>query len=234
MSGFTFKQFHINQDRCAMKVGTDGILLGSWANAAMATQILDLGSGTGLIPLMLAQRNRTAQISGVELDEPAFLQAKENIEQSIFADQICLYHQNIAEFAQKCGKKFDLITANPPYFAQGCDCRDPQRDLARYTRLSHLQWLRTAESLLTEQGKICFVLPFTVGELLKTQLKHTALFCVKQCNVITKIGKVPQRVLLEFARQYCALDLSELVIYNEQNQYTDEFVTLTKDFYLKF
>lgn len=232
-NGFTFKQFHIHHDRCAMKVGTDGILLGAWADISQAKRILDLGTGTGLIALMLAQRSaEDCQISAVELDQVAFLQAQENIQQSKWANKIHLYSQNIADFCTNTMDKFDLIVANPPYFPQGIDCSSKQRNLARYTEnLTHLDWLDLASQCVSAQGKISFVLPFEAGE---TLLKHTALPCVKRCEVITKIGKDPQRLLLTFALQTAPLEQSQLIIYDENNQYHSDFVALTRDFYLKF
>ena len=234
--GFTFKQFHINHDRCAMKVGTDGILLGAWADIAQAERILDLGTGTGLIALMLAQRSKAnAQIVGVEIDSQAAEQARENVANSPWANRIQIEQQDIVDFVQKCGEKlirFDLIVANPPYFTPGIDCRTHERNRARYiSHLSHLDWLNMAERCLSENGCIHFVLPLGEGEML---IKSTALYCVRRCNVITKRGKTAHRVLLTFSREMRVCKNSELVIYNEQNQYTDEFKILTKDFYLNF
>lgn len=231
--GFTFKQFHINQDQCAMKVGTDGILLGAWTNIEQANRLLDLGTGTGLIALMLAQRTAEhCRISAVELDPQAYLQAQENCKQSPWAKKIQVFQQDIMAFAQDCTHKFDVITANPPYFAQGIDCANEQRNLARYTLAqSHLDWLHAAEKLLSPQGEIHFVLPFEAGKSLQ---KQTALFCMRECEVITKEGKTPQRLLLSFSwkEQPCAK--SQLLIYDKNNQYSAEFKALTQDFYLKF
>ncbi|MCI5764250.1 tRNA1(Val) (adenine(37)-N6)-methyltransferase [Actinobacillus porcinus] len=234
--GFTFKQFHINHHRCAMKVGTDGILLGAWADIKQAQRILDLGTGTGLIALMLAQRSHhSTQIMGIEIDPEAAAQAQENAANSPWATRIQIVHQDIADFATKCGEnswRFDVIVANPPYFESGVNCRTEQRNTARYTTLqSHVDWLNLAEKCLAENGQIHFVLPTDEGE---TLIKSTALYCVKRCDVVTKTGKRPKRVLLTFQRNAQKCEHSELVIYDEQNQYTAEFKTLTKDFYLKF
>ncbi|ABR73401.1 tRNA (adenosine(37)-N6)-methyltransferase TrmM [Actinobacillus succinogenes] len=232
-NGFTFKRFHINHDRCAMKVGTDGILLGAWADLANSRSILDLGTGSGLIALMLAQRSdEDVQIHGVERDPAAARQAQENFRASPWAHRLYLHFGDIADFAQKCGQKFDNIVANPPYFAQGVDCRNHARNAARYTAaLSHAQWLEIASSLLTEQGTIHFVLPAEQGKTLK---QSTALYCVRQCDVISKQGKAAQRVLLSFMKEKKETAYSELTIYDEKNRYTLEFIQLTREFYLKF
>lgn len=232
-NGFTFKQFHINHDRCAMKVGTDGVLLGAWADVTGAKTLLDLGTGTGLIALMLAQRTAGhGRISAVEIDRDAFWQATENVRRSPWADNITLYHQDIAEFAAKCGEKFDRITANPPYFNAGSDCRSESRSRARYLlEQGHEDWLNLAADCLSETGTIHFILPFDAGETLR---KRTALYCVHRCEVVTKAGKPPQRLLLTFAKQAQPMRQSRLTIYDEHHRYQAEFIALIKDFYLKY
>jgi len=214
MSSFTFKQFHINQQHCAMKVGTDGILLGAWADVSDCHQyILDMGTGTGLVALMLAQRSHEhCQIGAVELDPLAAQQAEENFKASPWHNRLHLTHQDVQTYCQQTTYQFDLIVANPPYFAQGVECKNDERALARYVQQSHLDWLNWAASSL---------------------INSTALYCIKQTNVITKTGKAPQRMLLTFSREHLPLVKDSLVIYNENNQYTEEFIALTKAFYLK-
>ncbi|OOF64730.1 tRNA1(Val) (adenine(37)-N6)-methyltransferase [Rodentibacter sp. Ppn85] len=232
MSSFTFKQFHINQQHCAMKVGTDGILLGAWADVNHCKNILDMGSGTGLLALMLAQRTKEdSQIYAVELDPAAAQQAQENITLSPWKARINLIRGDVQHFLSDTKETFDLIVANPPYFEQGVECKNKERELARYTKQTHSDWLTWAAERLSEKGKISFVLPY---EAAKTLEKLTALYCVKQTEVITKIGKSPQRMLITFAKQPQELEHNQIMIYNEKNRYTDEFIALTKDFYLKF
>lgn len=232
-NGFTFKQFHINHDRCAMKVGTDGILLGAWADITHANTILDLGTGTGLIALMLAQRTQAnVQINAVELDSAAFAQAQENIDASPWRKKITLYHQDIEAFSRQSTQKFDLVVANPPYFAQSVPCASKERNLARYTaQKTHEDWLNIALHCLAPQGKIQFILPFSAG---KTLQKSTALYCIECCEVVTKQGKAPQLVLLTFSLQEQPCKFSELLIYDEHHRYHTDFIQLTKAFYLKF
>ncbi|NBH75189.1 tRNA1(Val) (adenine(37)-N6)-methyltransferase [Rodentibacter pneumotropicus] len=232
MSSFTFKQFHINQQHCAMKVGTDSILLGAWADIEQAKNVLDMGCGTGLLALMLAQRSSPdCSISAVELDPAAAQQARENIAISPWQERINLIHADVQHFLHTTSETFDLIVANPPYFKQGVECKNEERELARYTKQSHLNWLVWAAERLSEKGKISFVLPY---EAAKTLEKLTALYCIKQTEIITKIGKSPQRMLITFSKQPQKLLRDQIVIYNEKNCYTGEFVELTKDFYLKF
>lgn len=235
MSGFSFKQLRIQHDKCAMKVGTDGILLGTWADVSNSKRICDLGTGTGLIALMLAQRtDENTQIIGVEIDPNAVEQAKENIISSKWKNKIHVIQQDIADFSQYCGEKqqcFDLIVANPPYFLKGVNCATSERNIARYTQqYDHLTWLNLANQCLSEQGKIQFILPVEQAENL---IKSTALYCNQRCEIITKQGKVPHRMLLSFERIEKEKKASQLVIYDQNNQYTHEFVELTRDFYLK-
>jgi len=143
-----------------------------------------------------------------------------------------VYQQDIDSFCTQTAERFDLIVANPPYFQTGVDCRNEERNTARYfAAQSHLHWLETAAACLAPKGKISFVLPFDAGE---TLLKSTALYCVVRCDVITKQGKAPQRMLLTFATQPQTLLYDELIIYDTQNQYHADFVALTQDFYLNF
>jgi len=213
MSSFTFKQFHINQQHCAMKVGTDGILLGAWADVSDCQRILDMGTGTGLVALMLAQRSHEhCQIEAVELDPLATQQAQENFQASPWHNRLYLTHQDVQTYCQQTAHQFDLIVANPPYFAQGVECRNNERALARYVQQSHLDWLNWAASCLSEKGALC---------------------CIKQTDVITKTGKDPQRILLTFSLEDLPQVKDSLVIYDENNQYTEAFIAVTKAFYLK-
>ncbi|NBI40096.1 methyltransferase [[Haemophilus] felis] len=239
MSGFQFKQFYVAQDQCAMKVGTDGVLLGAWADIFEKKQIVDLGTGTGLIALMLAQRSeKISKINAVEKDPNAFHQATENCQQSPWANKIQCYHQDIFDFCTNTTEKFDLIVANPPYFSIGVKCISQQRELARYMQQNHFAWLMAAANCLAAQGKIQFVLPYEAGKNLIQQTalytEPQALFCTEYCEVITKKGKTTQRLLLSFEFTQKTLKQTQLVIYDENNQYTDEFKQLTQDFYLKF
>ncbi|OBW94950.1 tRNA1(Val) (adenine(37)-N6)-methyltransferase [Gallibacterium salpingitidis] len=238
-SGFRFKQFQIYHDQCAMKVGTDGVLLGAWADVTKANAILDLGCGTGLIALMLAQRTTAnCQIVGVEIEENAYRQALENVAMSPWPQRVSIVHQNIADFCQNSSQQFDLIVANPPYFATASKCRDDHRETARYLgKSSHLAWLMAANHCLTTQGKIQFVLPFQAGELLLQQVKTmvTDLVCDEICEVTTKEGKTAQRMLLSFMKSSNKVvpKQTKLTIYTEQHQYHSDVIPMFQPFYLK-
>ncbi|OBW92253.1 hypothetical protein QV01_05285 [Gallibacterium genomosp. 3] len=238
-AGFQFKQFIIYHDRCAMKVGTDGVLLGAWADVIEAKTVLDLGCGTGLIALMLAQRTASqSRIVGVEIEENAYQQAQENVVMSPWADKVSIIQDNVVHFCQHTSQQFDLIVANPPYFATANKCRDDHREMARYLgNSSHLEWLIAASHCVTEQGKIQFVLPFAAGIQLLEQVtaQNVPLHCERLCEVITKQGKTAQRILLSFVKgQRSALPISsQLTIYTEQHQYHEDVIPLFQPFYLK-
>lgn len=230
-NGFQFKQFFIAHDKCAMKVNTDGILLGSIADVENARQILDLGTGTGLIAIMLAQRS-SAQITAVEIEPNAYQQAVENVENSANQQRISVLQQDVAQL--NLPQKFDLIVANPPYFENSLTARNQERDLARAITGSHFEWLKIAEKHLSKNGKISFILPTDMAEKLISQSADLNLYCAEQWKICTKTGKAPKRMIATFCRQPTACTVKTLEIYNTNNQYSDEFKVLTQDFYLAF
>lgn len=243
MAGFQFKQFSVRHDRCAMKVGTDSILFGAWANIDQVRSVLDMGCGSGLLALMIAQRltqrltesDSDYQITAIEIELNAAQQAKENAQQSPWTQRIRVVNRDLITFAANGQLRFDLIIANPPYFETGVDCRDDMRETARYINTSsgHLQWLQLAEKMLNPQGRIAFVLPYVAAENLLQQLEQTALYCNRRTEVITKQGKAPQRLLLEFSFNESAVQENQIVVYQPDNQYHPDFIALTRDFYLK-
>ncbi len=230
--GFQFKQFFIAHDKCAMRVNTDGILLGAWADISQCQHILDIGTGTGLVAIMLAQRTRkSCHITALELEKNAFQQAVENVQRCAWQERISVLQGDLlqVEFTQK----FDLIVSNPPYFFDSLATRNEARDLARTAVTSHIDWLIQAKNWLSVTGKISFILPVEAGEKLIQESITSGLFCVEVCNIITKEGQMPKRMIVTFAQGGQERKALELTVYNRENQYTEEFVNLTKDFYLK-
>lgn len=231
-SGFQFKQFFIAHDQCAMKVNTDGILLGSIADVHQAHRILDIGTGTGLIAIMLAQRSDpSCQITALEIEPNAYQQAVQNAQHSAWADRISILPIDL--FAANFEHKFDLIVSNPPYFKDSLASRTAERDLARSMTQSHLAWLNQAKKWLAEKGKISFILPTQEAETLLEQSQTRGLFCTEIYRIMTKTGQAPKRLILTFALSSQVRQEKALVVYNEQHQYTPEFVAFTQDFYLK-
>ena len=157
-NGFTFKQFEINHEGCAMKVGTDGVLLGAWCSSQSARRIADVGTGTGLISLMCAQRNATAKIDAIEIDSSAAKCARENVARSVWNDRIEVIESAIQQFSTE--ERYDLIVSNPPYFSETLQSPDPSRATARHNcSLPHRDLIDAAKRLLTPEGRLSIILP---------------------------------------------------------------------------
>ena len=215
-----------------MKVGTDGVLLGAWCEVKKSRHILDIGAGTGLICLMAAQRS-DAGIDGVEIDPLACVQARENVLRSPWPDRIRLYNESFQEFSKHTDIKYDLIVSNPPYFVDSLECPDRQRAAARHNdSLTYEDLLEGVSGLLTENGFFTVVIPADVAERVKKIASIKKLYAVRQLNVITKPGGIPKRVLItfSFSNQECIVE--ELLTELARHQYSEEYMTLTRDYYL--
>lgn len=240
---FQFKQFRIEQDQTTMKVGTDGVLLGAWASVQQAKRILDIGTGTGVIALMLAQRTITegGHIDAVEIDEAAFQQATNNAQQSPFAAQVRIFHDSIQTFAQRHATtmpttKYDLIVSNPPFFTGGTFSSDENKNRVRHTiKLSHSDLLNTTRQLLHKDGRFCVILPLIEGLRFIEIARTYGFHCTQKVEVLPKASKPIGRLLLQFEFIHKPLIVNTLTIRGEgENDFTDEYKTLTKDFYTVF
>ena len=232
MGGFRFKQFAVEQDDVAMKVGTDGVLLGAWASCDGAKRILDIGTGTGVIALMLAQRNIEAPIQAVEIDETATKRARSNFDMSPWAARLDV--ECCAVQAFNPSEKFDIIISNPPYFVDSLLPPDAKRSTARHTHdLSFEELDKTVCRLLADDGRFALILPTVEFE---KYLSITQLNIVRRCDVHPTNGSAVKRVMAEFAKQSTPeIELENITIELEKRgDYTAEYRTLTKDFYLKF
>ena len=232
MGGFRFKQFAVEQEDVAMKVGTDGVLLGAWAACDGAKRILDIGTGTGLIALMLAQRNNQAEIHAVEIDETASKRARSNFDMSPWAERLSVACCAVQEFEPS--EKFDLVISNPPYFVDSLLPPDAKRSTARHTHdLSFEELDKAVCRLLDEDGRFALILPTTEFE---KYLSITRLRLVRRCDVYPKIGADVKRVMAEFTKREATAVKHETVTIEveKRGDYTDEYRALTKDFYLKF
>ena len=228
---FKFKQFTIWHDKCAMKVGTDGVLLGAWADVSHAKQILDIGTGTGLIALMLAQRSN-AHITAIEIDKLAVEQAQENIEKSPWSNRIEVIESDFKTFTTN--SKFDLIVSNPPYFVDSLKCPDEQRDTARHNdSLNYNDLLEGISKLLDKTGQFALIIPSDVSTFVINHAEQYHLYPTKIMNIITKPGATPRRQLIafKFDKEECIVE--ELLIELSRHIYSPEYIALTKDFYLK-
>ena len=231
---FQFKQFTIIQDRCGMKVTTDGVLLGAWTNPNGVGRILDIGTGTGLIALMLAQRCQ-AKIDAVEIDREAYLQAQENVARSPWQQRITVYHASVQDYTLTCPYFYDLIVSNPPFFTQVSPAKNPARSLARHDdQFRMIDLLNTADRLLTNPGKMTLIYPYLAVSKLQETLQKFNFFCHQVVDVKPTPQSLPKRILIEISRQPIATSESELVIQNSQQNYTPNFIHLVRDFYLKY
>lgn len=233
-SYFQFKQFRIVQERSAMKVGMDGVLLGAWVNASRAERMLDIGTGTGLIALMLAQKNTSAQIDAIEIDREACNEATFNVQQSDWSSRIQLFYQSFQEFTAE--KKYDLIVSNPPFFGNGVKAPGETRAQARHADALPLDILISgAANLLQENGRIALVLPAEQLHEVETLAKTNGLFIARLCRVQPNPVKPDFRILVELCNQPTDLQQETLMIeFERHHDYTPEYRELTKDFYLKF
>ena len=231
---FQFKQFKIWHDKCAMKVGTDGVLLGAWARVNHAQSILDIGSGSGLIAMMLAQRSE-AEIDAIDPDQGAYEQMLFNVNSSSFSDRICVYRQSLADFTQTANKKYDLIVSNPPYFIGSLQGPDQQRNQARHAgSLTLDSLLRDAGSLLTDNGSLALILPYDQSDLLTSLLSSSNLHKMHETAVIPVMDANPKRLLIQLGKHDCQSYVNDtLTIEKSRHIYTEDYINLTKDFYLK-
>lgn len=227
-----FRQFTVHHDRCAMKVGTDGVLLGSWARVEGARRLLDIGCGCGLIALMLAQRSR-GEVCAVEIESEAASQARENVCASPWAERIRVVREDIRTFAD--GQEYDVICSNPPYFTEALKCPDAGRTLARHTDTLDFDSLTgSAARLLSPRGEFSVVIPMEAAGAMKASAASALLWLSRETHVQTKPGAVPKRALLAFRPTPPPEPVvpQTLLIEQQPGVYSDAFRELVREFYL--
>ena len=231
---FQFKQFTVWHDKCAMKVGTDGVLLGAWATIDMCTNVLDVGTGTGLIAMMIAQRNSNTIIDAIDIDECACGQAVGNIKASSFGDRISVIHKPFLEY--KAEKKYDLIISNPPYFVNSLKSPDQKRSEARHNdSLPLKQLIEHAAAMLSENGLISLILPMQLSEDIDFIISTHRLFAVRRTEVVSIEGLQPKRFLIEISPKAPAeyrQTTGALTLETIDRRRTQQYEELMKDFYL--
>jgi tRNA1Val (adenine37-N6)-methyltransferase len=230
---FRFKEFDVIQNKCAMKVNTDGVLLAAWAQVNSAKTILDIGTGTGVLALMVAQKNPAAIIDAIDIDEEAFLQAKENFAISKWSERLKSYHCSLQHFAPD--RKYDIIISNPPYFMDDLKADNLQKNIAKHSiALTYAELIRGIDALLDKNGSAFIVIPaFNFPLLMKEAEKHH-LFVSNKTDVISIAGKAAYLSLIELSYKAAILKETTLTISNPDNSFTNEYIALTKHFYLKF
>ena len=232
---FKFKKFEIQQQNSAMKVGTDGVLLGAWAGEGSPECALDIGAGTGLISLMLAQRFPDLSVDAVEINPYACLDAEMNFHNAPWKERLSLFKMSFQEFVtENPHREYDLIVSNPPYFSQALNSANSSRSLAR-----HDHWLSLGEiislsaGLLSEKGYISLIIPY---ERYNEVLEYASMENLFPCRILLirpVPGKKPHRFTIELSRKKTQIYECEMVIENSgRHQYSQEYIQLTRDFYL--
>ena len=228
---FKFKQFTIFHDRCGMKVGTDGVLLGAWVNVENVQRILDVGTGSGLISLQIAQRNKNTKLVAIEIDKETANQALENVEASPWRNRIQIICKNFRYYDDI--EKFDAIVSNPPYFIDALRSLDIKRRLARHVEeLNYNLLFQHSKSLLNPRGAISIIIPSELEKLVLNTAWEYDFYLSRRTNVYTSPLKPCRRILFEFKNQQTKCEVNELYIKDGEGKYSDEYVALTHDFYL--
>jgi tRNA1Val (adenine37-N6)-methyltransferase len=228
---FRFKHFAIDHADSAMKVGTDGVLLGAWARVDGCHSILDIGTGTGLIALMLAQRtSNSVKIDAVEIDRAEVLIARKNMQSSPWHDRISVTSSRIQEFYPDV--HYDLIISNPPFFERSLNAPDARRTESRHTAsLPFEDLIVAAKRLISSKGKFSIILPFVEGSRF-IEVASQYFYLSRKWIFRARENKPPERLLLEFGLQKARLDEGELILYDNADRWSESYKNLTKDFYL--
>ena len=233
---FKFKQFTIFQDQCAMKIGMDGVLLGAWANPKNSFSVLDIGTGTGVIALQMAQKSSAEIIDALEIDSEAFEQAVENFERSDWGDRLFCYHASLQEFTNEIDEQYDFIVSNPPFYNSTYKKGEisDKRALARHSEsLSYTILVASVSKLLSENGECAFIIPFEEeAEFLRLAAEHT-LFPNRITRVRGTKTSVIKRSLLQLSFNTSKVEFSELTLEKDRHVYTEDYINLVKEYYLK-
>lgn len=219
-----------------MKVGTDGVLLGAWVNIEHCGKVLDVGTGTGLIALMLAQRNSEASIIAIDIDKGAVEQAESNFSSSIWSDRLNVIHKPLQQFAQENLGGFEHVICNPPFFNKSYKCNNHSRHLARHTdALSYLELIRNAYIVTNKEGKLSVVLPFEVeNEFIKLALNE-GFYLHRLTRIKPTPSKAFVRILIELSKKLVDESVTNEMIIEDKGRhgYSDDYIAITRKFYLK-
>ena len=232
---FRFKQFSVEDGECTMKVGTDSVLLGAWAHLPSTGNVLDVGTGCGLLALMVAQRSN-ALITGIDIDEPSIIQAQKNFKDSPWDSRISALTIGFQDFALSAPDTFHLIITNPPYFVNSLKAPHAPRSKARHNDgLPFAELVALSFQLLQENGRLCLILPLNEAKLFKKIALDCGFHLTRQLSVTPVTNKPPNRSLMEFSKSPADKVTAEsLTIRNENGSYTNDYKEMTSAFYLDF
>ncbi len=233
---FSFKQFSVKQEQSAMKIGTDAVLLGAWCPIDNnPISVLDVGAGTGILSLMIAQRSNAEQIDAIEIEENAYEECVSNFENAPWSDRLFCFHAGLDEFVDDPEDEYDLIISNPPFYSEDFKTEINKRDLARFQEAMPFEDLvEAADLLLSENGIFAVVIPFKEEERFIDLCANVELFPVKVTRVKGSHTSPIVRSLLAFKRfELPVLVADELVVEINRHEYTNQYINLTKEFYLK-
>ncbi len=229
---FKFKQFTIYQDKTAMKVGVDSVVLGAWTTTKKVKSVLDIGTGTGLLSLMLIQKTEV-KITAVEIDKSSYNQAIDNVNDSKWKSRIDVIHSSFQEFVNKTKESYDLIICNPPYFVNSLKSSAENRNKARHDdNLSLDDLFSGSKAILTEKGSLNLIYPYLQKTDLINVAKKYGFYPIRLLILRGNKNKKPNRIIAEFRFQEAELETEELCVRDVENNYTEEYKQLTKDYYL--
>ena len=233
---FQFKQFRVNHHLSAMKVGTDSVLLGAWANGEGATAILDAGTGSGLLALMMAQRFNEAQIDAIDIVEDAVMQTRENASLSPWNNRIRVIHQSFQEYALTHADRYDMVICNPPYLSDSLQSPHQHRTTARHNHaLPFTDLAQCVNKVLRPDGRFCVVIPIDQQNKMEQAMAEQSYFPAKRMTIYHNHNREPKRILIEFSQSTAPCINQELQIETDQrHHYTDDYKNLTQHFYLNF
>ena len=230
---FAFKELVVRQDKCTMKISTDSVLIGAWVDPSKAKKILDIGTGTGIIALMLAQRS-SAKIDAIDIDSKACLQALINFSKSNWSDRLRTHHSTLQEFSSQ--EKYDIIVSNPPFFPCPSTHKEKEGAQARFThKLSFAELAENVIRLLSPKGSFYLILPVHEGAYFTNEAEKRNLFLTNYIWIkTTDRKKFPKRILMRFEFSRKNIQDDKILVIQSGNNYTEDYKALTKDYYIKF
>ncbi len=232
MSAFRFRCFEVSHDRCAMKVGTDGVLIGAWCDVSVGDRVIDVGAGSGLIALMVAQRNEAAMVDAIDVDDGAVEQARENVSRSLFADRIRVMRQDFCEVGG-LKEEYDLIVSNPPFYTADTLSPNRERSMARNAGSLPFEVLvRRAAELLAPNGELAMVVPVDAARHIISLGAEHGLYLTRRTDVADSPTAEVKRVLLAFGHEIRMTERSRLFVHDERGERSEEMGRLTAEFYL--